>query len=142
MFDRPMTWRRAAWAVALGLILMLSVPAPSFAQEDAAQVPPELLRLEDRLELTEAQKLKARPIFEESAQQRRDVMEKNGVTPGSFDQLGRGQRSSMGRAMRDIRKETEKKLAKILTAEQLQEYRKVQEEARERRRDQLDRGGR
>ncbi len=142
MFDRPMTWRRAAWAVAFGLILTVSAPAPSHAQEDAAQVPPEILKLEDRLALTEEQKLKTRPIFDESAQQRRDVMEKNGVTPGSFDQLGRGQRSSMGRAMRDIRKETEKKLAKILTAEQLQEYRKVQEEARERRREQLDRGER
>ncbi|MBX5496518.1 MAG: hypothetical protein IRZ15_14390 [Bryobacteraceae bacterium] len=110
----------------------------AFAQQQSEQAREERIeqakqRMEEirqRLNLTPEQQEQIRPILMEEFERLRALRERAGS--GS-----RRDRRQMARELRDIQSDTEKKLKPILTPEQMEEYRKIREEARSRFREQM-----
>jgi Spy/CpxP family protein refolding chaperone len=77
--------------------------------------------MSERLDLTPDQEEKIKTIFEEQAEKMREMRDsgKQG-----------NERSAMFEKMTKIREESDKKIAEVLTPEQLDEYKKMQEERR------------
>lgn len=102
-----------------------------------------ILEMKERLDLTEEQADLVLPILDEARKQRQAMMEKfrgqgrGGMGPGG---VGRGDMSAM-REMREemqrLDEQTEQRLAKILTEKQMDEYRKIKKEQRERMRERM-----
>ena len=80
-----------------------------------------LSEMKERLNLAAEQEIKVRPIIERSVRERRTILEKckEQDHPDIF---------SVRREMRELEKSVEKRLAEILTKEQMEEYRRIQEE--------------
>jgi hypothetical protein len=135
-------------AVAAATLLGAGV---AFAQEPAASAPPtqtqaqaqatqpqmeqareRLQQIKDRLQLTPEQAEQVRPVFVEEIQQLKAVRDKYKSDDG--DQNRRA-KMKMGREMRGIQKATDDKLQKILSAQQMDQMKKIREEWRQQMRD-------
>lgn len=77
-------------------------------------------KMKERLNLTEEQETKIRPIIEESIQKRLEILKK-----GSQD------RSTVKNELQELQWTTDMRLGVILTEEQTKEYRKLREEQSE-----------
>ena len=86
-----------------------------------------ILDLKERLNLTEEQATKVRPIVEMNIKRLREIVEE-------YRGQDRPKLPSLRREIREIQRSTEKGLADILTEEQMETYRKRQEEERFERR--------
>ena len=96
------------------------------------QTPEEIFTvLRDRLNLTEEQEAKVKPIIEEQCETRDEIITK-------FKGQGRESRRSMRSALQAHQEVTEEKPSAVLTEEQMEEYRKIQEEQRQRMREQME----
>lgn len=128
-----MKMNRTHLTAALALGGLLALGATSFAQERPAgggqqgQGRPRgqdrLQAISERLQLTDQQKEKLKPIFEEEGKKRRDLMENK--------DLSQAQRREK---MQAIRKETSEKVKPILTAEQWEKWQKMMEQGGQRQR--------
>lgn len=104
--------------------------AKAFIQSIETEETPEqvLSEMKERLNLSEEQATKVRPIIEGKIERLHNIVEK-------YRGQDRPKIPSLKGEIRKLRTSTEKCLANILTEEQLEEYRKMQEEERfERRR--------
>ncbi len=116
----------------LAALLMAAAPAAVVAgqNQDAGdrteQFQQRLQRMKERLQLTPEQQEQVRPIFVEEMQQLKAVRDKY----GSGDQ-SRRTRMKMGREMRGIRNAADEKLRTILSKQQMDELKKMREEARQ-----------
>jgi hypothetical protein len=121
--------------VTLGTWLLICVGV--FAQSPRLddQVRSQLEEAIGRLELTEAQKEKVRPILRTGIEQRLAIFSKHGL----IDEEGRRAGSAPSlRELRAIRGELDtvqagvtQQLTAVLTANQMDQYRKIQDEVRE-----------
>jgi hypothetical protein len=105
--------------------------AKTFIQSIQIEETPEqvLSKMKDRLNLTEEQATKVRPIIEGRIERLRKIVEE-------YREQDRPEIFSLRREMRELQESTVKPLASILTEEQLEDYRRMQEEERfERRRE-------
>jgi len=95
--------------------------------------------MKEHLNLTEEQEAQIRPIIEEQIEKRREIVQK-------YQGHGRPDRESLRNEMQKLRETTENQLAGILTEDQMEEYRGIQEEQRqkmhEERQQNMRRGGR
>jgi hypothetical protein len=82
--------------------------------------------MKECLNLTEEQVAQAQPIIEDQVQKRRETFE-------SWREEGSQDRQSLKDAMQSLQEATESQLATILTEEQLEGLRKMQDEQREKR---------
>lgn len=89
--------------------------------------------MKDRLGLTEEQEAQIRPIMEEHIKKRDVIVQK-------YKGQGRQGRRSLRNELQELRKATENQLEMILTEEQMKEYRKLQEEERQKVRERMRRG--
>lgn len=80
--------------------------------------------MKTRLDLTEKQEIQVRPIIEKEFAKRREIFEK------SMEQGPQG-RQSLKNEMQELQLTTEQNLEKILTQEQMMEYRKLIDEERQ-----------
>ena len=85
-----------------------------------ARVDHSMEALTERLELTEEQAAKVRPIIENDQQAREQIIRQDDV------RLKNGG-TSMGAQLRMLRQDTEDRLAGVLTPKQLEEYRKLRD---------------
>ena len=81
--------------------------------------------MKSRLGLTEDQEARIRPILEDEFVKRHTIIEK-------YQGQGRQGRSSLKNELQQLRSSTDHQLEPILTKAQTEEYRKMQEEARQR----------
>ena len=89
--------------------------------------------IKDRLNLTEEQSEKFEPIILYQWEKRMAVMKKHGISRESNlskKKIGFRQLREIKKDMDKINKEIEKKLIKVLSNDQLVEYKKIQEENR------------
>ena len=89
--------------------------------------------IKDRLNLTEEQSKKFEPIILYQWEKRMAVMKKHGISRESNlskKKIGFRQLREIKKDMDKINKEIEKKLIKVLSNDQLVEYKKIQEENR------------
>ena len=89
--------------------------------------------IKDRLNLTEEQSEKVKPIILYQWEKRLAVMKKHGISRESNlskKKIGFRQLREIKKDMDKINKDIEKKLIKVLNKDQLVEYKKIQEENR------------
>lgn len=82
-----------------------------------------------RLNLTDAQKEKVKPIFENSAETRQKILQEAGLTEGK--KPTRAQLRQLRKPLKAARQDTKQQLSSILNEEQMQELEKIQQEGRE-----------
>ena len=93
-----------------------------------------------RLKLTDNQNDQLMPIFLDIFQKRQSIMKKNGVdfkSGSSGERIGIKQLRSIKKEMDKLNKQTIKQLEKVLSKEQLNEFKKFQEEQRAEMRNRL-----
>jgi Spy/CpxP family protein refolding chaperone len=94
--------------------------------------------MKERLNLTEEQEVRIRPIIEEQSEKRREIIQK-------CQEQGRQGMEYSRNELQELQKTTEEQLGAVLTEEQMEEYRKIQEERyqkmREERPERMRRGG-
>ena len=93
-----------------------------------------------RLKPTDNQNDQLMPIFLDIFQKRQSIMKKNGVdlkSRSSGERIGMMQLRSVKKDMDKLNKQTMKQLEKVLNKEQLNEYKKFQEEQRDEMRKRL-----
>jgi len=95
-----------------------------FRQADPEQI---MSVLKNRLGLTPEQETQVGPIITDQIEKRRAVFEK-------YKEQGRGNKREMRSEMRAIRKDVESRLGTILTPEQMETFRKFQDEKRKEQR--------
>ena len=93
-----------------------------------------------RLKPTDNQNDQLMPIFLDIFQKRQSIMKKNGVdlkSRSSGERIGMKQLRSIKKEMDKLNKQTMKQLEKVLSKEQLNEYKKFQKEQRDEMRNRL-----
>ncbi|UCF56761.1 MAG: hypothetical protein JSW15_11940, partial [Deltaproteobacteria bacterium] len=91
--------------------------------------------MKGRLKLTQEQETSVRRILEASIKEREKTIEK-------YKGRGRSEVSSLRQEMGELDKSVEKDLSEILTKEQMEEYRRIQEERRLEKRSEMRRRNR
>ena len=121
---------QAAIAALLGFIVWLLLVSglhllPAHAGPGPRAMAPEkrLAHLKDRLQLSDRQVEQVRPILEDMAARRRDIMDQ------ARSQGGSG-RASFREDMRVLREETDARLSEILSTEQMDAWKSLREEQR------------
>ncbi len=93
-----------------------------------------------RLNFSDKQNDQLIPIFLDIFQKRQSIMKKNGVdikSRSSGERIGMKQLRSIKKEMDKLNKQTMKQLEKVLSKEQLNEFKKFQEEQRDEMRNRL-----
>ena len=120
----------------LAFLLLQSIAWPVFAEVaagKAAQILDSVLKIEAMLDLTDEQTEQLEPILLERSEKRLRVMEQHGISAdfrSSGKKIGFFQRRAIKKDMVKIDKETEKQLARVLSENQLNEYKRIQDELR------------
>ena len=131
-------------------LLLLLLAAPLYAQIAApSEEARERMRAQieeslERLHLTDAQRETVRPILEESFAQRLAVLEKHGIdleNQDANDRPGFRTMRKLGKDMDNVRKDTEKQLQAVLTADQMNLWKELEEERCARMREQFKNRG-
>ncbi len=124
---------------------MMFFSMPSFAQEkeptddQIEQFSRQLNDIRQRLNLTEEQEQAIKPIVKERAEQQRDLLKTYGFEKGkSKPELSFSQKRSLGKKMKAIKKDSNNKVSKVLSDEQMKEYKKIQKENRARFKERLN----
>jgi len=135
-----------------GMMVAAAVLATSATQALAQDISDERLgdfeeRIEEfqtRLGLTDEQLEEMRPVIAENFEKILLAFDEAGLEQGGggASSLGRRDRIRLGRQIRGIQEETDKKMRDILTDEQMDEYEESQEERREELRARIQGGGR
>lgn len=101
------------------------------AQDEISRPGARVEELQQRLQLTDEQRDKIRPILEQEANRLRDIRAKYEGKTGRRDRL------RLARELRDVQQDIEKKVNPILTKAQREEWKKLREERREQLREQV-----
>lgn len=125
--------------VAFLLVLAAAARAeePRFSEEQIDQLLARVEATQERLQLTEAQKAEVAPILEKSREKRLSILEGYGFGGGSKPELSFREKRALAKEMKAVRGDTEKQLATVLSAEQMAEYKKIQDENRDRLRERM-----
>lgn len=129
------------WVLA-ALIAMLAVGSPAIAEDDrAAQAQEQIEQTIERLALTDEQIERVQPILEESRASQQAIMAKYGVDPesraGSGMKLGPRQARAMRKELNEVQADTNAELEKLLSAEQIEEFKVIQQERSDQMRERL-----
>lgn len=117
----------SAIITAFGVLFILMTASYAGAQNRRFQSPDQMLsNLKERLSLSEEQVTQIRPIVEEQIEKRRAIHEK-------YKDEGRSGRRSMRDEMQKTREDMETRLEAILSTEQMDAFRKLQDERRKNR---------
>lgn len=118
----------------LGLMVLLSVQAAAYMPDEGRLL--EFIEHQEqsraRLNLTEEQEERIAPIIEASRDKRLAILETYGFGQGSKPKLSLRKKISLAKEMKAVREDTESALSRHLTPAQMEEYRKIQEENRQR----------
>ena len=129
---------RTPTTIALLSSLVLSFPAVHGETERSPEKPLEqtdpnagrMEELRERLQLTDEQFEKVRVILRGNIAKLREVLRKHNIERGA--ELSRQQRNDLAKDLRPIRQESDRQFAGVLTPEQMREFEKIRQEARER----------
>ena len=117
------------------LTAVMSVSTQAVAEGDrAARAQQQMEQTFAQLELTDEQIEQVKPVLQESMAAQQRIMSSYGIDPasgaGSAGKLRPRQAMSMRKELEAVRADTLGKLAQILSAEQLDEYQRIQEQRR------------
>lgn len=131
---------RAPKAVIIGALALLALMALPAGQATALAPDADTLAVlmeqaeqqKARLNLTDEQQRQIEPVMEAGREQRLSILESYGFGQGSKPKLSLRKKISLAKDMKSVRESTERALARYLTPTQMAEYRKIQEENRQR----------
>lgn len=134
--------------IAFALMLMVGLQSPQHVkaqnvdQESVqTQLAEEAAELKERLNLTEDQIEQMRPVLENSVERRLAILEKYDIDLENRDpdkkKPGYRTLRKMRKDMNKSREQTNKELSNILSDEQLKEYKKIQDERKDKMRAKL-----
>ena len=118
-------------AAAAGMAVGAAAQDRRLTDEQIAQIEERVAATRQRLQLTPEQQAALEPILTASAEQRVAVLQSYGFSGETRPKLSFRQKLSLRKEMQAIREKTEGQVAEVLSAEQLAEYKKIQEENRE-----------
>lgn len=130
---------RLVVGAALTAAAVLSIAHPAAAADPAmrqltdeqrARIEARFEEIGERLELSDEQKAQLEPVLRKDFEKRAEVMRLHGATRESKERPGRGELRALRRDLEAIREKTDAEVERILDQRQLQEYRKIQQEAR------------
>ena len=124
------------------LTTLALVSTPSLAQEDrAAQVEQRIEEARTRLDLTDEQLDRMAPVLEESMEARRRILSSYGIDlerrSGSAGRLGLRQARAMRQELETVRVDMLNELEAILNDDQLDEFKRIQQERKAEMRDRI-----
>jgi hypothetical protein len=122
-------------AAVLGMMVVLGIQ-PVWADSDReARVEERLAEAKVRLDLNEEQLEQVKPIMQAAIEAQRSILARYGIDleaeGGPETRLGRREARKLRKDLAEVRTRTLEQLDDILTDEQLDEFRKMQEERRQ-----------
>lgn len=127
----------AVMAAAITLSTMTLVPGTVQAQNrtisesSQQQLDQRLADVSVRLNLTDSQRGKVKPILRASMQKQMDILKRYGISPSEKPKLGVDQILSLRNELASHRNDTNSKLVGILDKSQMQAFQNIQAERRE-----------
>ncbi|WP_444892775.1 hypothetical protein ACJJIQ_23860 [Microbulbifer sp. ANSA003] len=123
------------FSLVIAAIITISANTLAWADNDhAAQLAERLEATKAKLNLSDEQVEKVKPILESANEQRRQVLAKYGVNiespSGAIQKMSFREKRQLGKEMAAIRKSTLSEMSTVLTDQQLAEFKKLQEENR------------
>lgn len=107
----------------------ISAQAENVDREAAdEQIQQRVLETKERLQITEEQAPVVQEILKESAERRFAILEKYGFGDGERPSLNFREKRRLRSEINDVNEDTLERLSEILTDDQLEEYKKIQEE--------------
>ncbi len=103
----------------------------------AEQIQQRVLETKERLQITEEQAPVVQEILRESAERRFAILEKYGFGDGERPSLSFREKRKLRGEINNVNQDTLGRLSEVLTDDQLQEYKKIQEERRAEMRERL-----
>lgn len=132
---------RNALAIVLALLFApLTGLAASVDPARAEAIRAEFLAIQEQIDLTDEQRAQLEPILAEHAEAARAVLAEHGIDPAAGRSGGHAdprKLRALAKDLQPLREETDRKIATILTPDQLATYRAIQEEQRAAMRDKL-----
>lgn len=131
---------------AVTIVALFAIGTQAMAEDDrAAMAKEQMQQTFERLDLTDEQIEQVRPVLEKSAAEQQEILARYGIDleapQSSSEKPGRRQLMAMRKGMEPVRKNTLTELGEILSDEQLEELKRIQEERRAEMRGRM-RGGR
>lgn len=131
---------------AVTIVALFAIGTQAMAEDDrAAMAKEQMQQTFERLDLTDEQIEQVRPVLEKSAAEQQEILARYGIDleapQSSSEKPGRRQLMAMRKEMEPVRKNTLTELGEILSDEQLEELKRIQEERRAEMRGRM-RGGR
>lgn len=127
-------------------LTLTTVQVVSANDERGKNIEHQIAELKDRLALSDAQTQQITPILEASANARKEILKKHGIYLENFDpesrkKLSFREKRKLGSELKASRKNTQGQLELILTDKQMNEYRKIQQERKDKLRDHMKNRG-
>lgn len=127
-------------------LTLTTVQVVSANDERGKNIEHQIADLKDRLALSDAQTQQITPILEASANARKEILKKHGIDLENFDpesrkKLSFREKRKLGGELKASRKNTQGQLELILTDKQMNEYRKIQQERKDKLRDHMKNRG-
>lgn len=131
--------------VVLTLTVLMSIGVPALADHHGGeQAKEQFHEVAERLALTDEQIEKVEPVLRESAKKRDAILADYGMDPDNRDRSAEKPKMRQMRAMRKemsaVNKKTMRELEEILSDEQLEEFKRIQEERRGEMRERIKAG--
>lgn len=133
-----------ATTVAMTLVTTMAPPAAAadadnrqLSEEQRARLDARIEEVRERLDLTDEQKAALDPVLRKDFERRIAILNEHGVTREGGEQPSRREARALRRDLKAAKKEAEKEIAGILDDRQMEEYRKIQDEAREEMRERI-----
>lgn len=107
------------------------------SEEQRARLEARIEEVRDRLALTDEQKAALEPVLRKDFERRIAILNEHGVTRESDERPSRREARALRRDLKAAKEEAEKEITRILDDRQMEEYRRIQDEAREAMRERI-----
>lgn len=125
------------------LALTLTTVATASANDERREnIEYQISDLKNRLALSDAQTEQITPLLEKNANARKEILKKHGIDLENFNpdhrkKLSFREKRKLGSELKASRKATQEELAQILSDKQMDEYRKIQQERKDKMRERM-----
>jgi len=127
------------------IVLALTLTAVGIASandERRENIEHQIADMKTRLALSDAQTEQITPILEKSANTRKEILKEYGIDLKNFDpdhrkKLSFREKRQLGNELKASRKDTQKQLAQILSDKQMDKYRQIQQERKDKLREHM-----
>jgi hypothetical protein len=146
MYRNPSSRAFAIAKVACTFLVLLFTTYPAVAadnderqlsEEQRARLEARIGEIRSRLDLSDQQRAQLEPVLRKDFERRVEVMRQHGVTRESDEQPGMREMRAIRKDLKAVREQTDAEVERILDDRQLEEYRKIRDEARDEMRERV-----